>query len=165
MKDEFVPSDHEQRLRLENEVDSTFFVEAGAGTGKTRELVWRVVNLITFGTADINRIAAITFTKAAAAELRDRVRIELEKRADDLTLADVERERCHATVYNLDDASIQTLHSFAEAILREKPIEAGLPPNFQVVAEIEANIDFEENWRTWLDETMEKKETAEQDAG
>jgi len=160
MKDEFVPSDHEQRLRLENELDSTFFVEAGAGTGKTRELVWRVANLITFGATEINRIAAITFTEAAAAELRDRVRIELERRAEDSKLMDGERERCHAAVSNLDNASIQTLHSFAGAILKEKPIEAGLPPNFQVVAEIEANIDFEENWRTWLDGAMEKKETA-----
>lgn len=159
MKDEFVPSDQEQRLRLQNELDRTFFVEAGAGTGKTRELVWRLANLIAFGKAEVAQIAAITFTEAAAAELRDRVRLELEKRAKDSKLAE-ESARCHMALSCLDNASIQTLHSFAGALLREKPIEAGLPPNFNVVAEIEGNIDFGENWRIWLDEAMDNKEIA-----
>ena len=157
---EFVPSDQEYRLRIETELDATFFVEAGAGTGKTRELVCRIVNLIASGVAEIGHIAAITFTEAAAAELRDRVRAELEKRATDQTLDEEKKTRCHAALARFDDASIQTLHSFAASLLRERPFEAGLPPNFEVVAEMEASIEFERNWQEWVDEAMEREEIA-----
>lgn len=155
---EFVPSDQEYRLHIETELNATFFVEAGAGTGKTRELVCRITNLIACGVAEIGRIAAITFTEAAAAELRDRVRAELEKHATDQTLDEEKRTRCHAALARFDDASIQTLHSFAASLLRERPFEAGLPPNFEVVAEMEASIEFEHNWQDWVDGAMERDE-------
>ena len=157
---EFVPSDQEYRLRIETELDATFFVEAGAGTGKTRELVYRIVNLIASGVAEIGRIAAITFTEAAAAELRDRVRAELEKGATDQTLDEEKKTRCHAALGRFDDANIQTLHSFAASLLRERPFEAGLPPNFEVIAEMEAGIEFEQNWQEWVDGAMEREEIA-----
>lgn len=160
MNSEFVPSDQEYRLRIETELGATFFVEASAGTGKTRELVYRIANLIADEAAEIDRIAAITFTEAAAAELRDRVRVELEKRASDQALNEEERTRCHAALARFDDASIQTLHSFAASLLRERPFEAGLPPNFEVVAEMEAGIEFEQNWQAWLDGAMEQGEIA-----
>jgi len=145
---------------METELDATFFVEAGAGTGKTRELVYRIVNLIASGVAEIGRIAAITFTEAAAAELRDRVRAELEKGATDQTLDEEKRTRCHAALGRFDDANIQTLHSFAASLLRERPFEAGLPPNFDVIAEMEAGIEFEQNWQEWVDGAMERQEIA-----
>jgi len=160
MSQEFVPSDQKHRLRIETELDATFFVEAGAGTGKTRELVQRITNLIVFGVTQIDRIAAITFTEAAAAELKDRVRAELERCAAERTLDDEKRTRCRAALIRFDDASIQTLHSFAASLLRERPFEAGLPPNFEVVAEMEAGIEFERNWQEWVDGAMERKETA-----
>ena len=72
------PTDKEQRERIASALDDTLFVEAGAGTGKTKALVSRIVSLITSGKATMDGIAAITFTEAAAAELRDRVRRELE---------------------------------------------------------------------------------------
>ena len=162
MNGEFVPSDQAYRLRMETELDATFFVEAGAGTGKTRELVCRITNLIAGGAAEIDRIAAITFTEAAAAELKDRVRTELEKLAADRALDEEERTRCHAALAHFDDASIQTLHSFAASLLRERPFEAGLPPNFEVVAEMEAGIELEQNWQAWLDGAMEREEVATQ---
>jgi ATP-dependent helicase/nuclease subunit A len=154
---DFIPSDHESRSRIENELDSTFFVEAGAGTGKTRELVQRIVNLIKEGRAEIGRIAAITFTEAAAAELKDRVRFELEKHSLSPDLDEVQRARCRAAVAGMDNAAIQTLHAFASSILREKPFEAGLPPNFQVLADIEESIDFDQNWQSWIDAAMENE--------
>lgn len=160
MNGEFVPSDQQHRLRIETELDATFFVEAGAGTGKTRELVHRITNLIVCGVTQIDRIAAITFTEAAAAELKDRVRAELEKRATEQTLDDEKRTRCHAALARFDDASIQTLHSFAASLLRERPFEAGLPPNFEVIAEMEAGIEFERNWQEWVDGAMEREEIA-----
>lgn len=160
MNDKFAPSDREHRSRIENELDTTFFIEAGAGTGKTTELVRRIANLVMLGKTEIDRIAAITFTEAAAAELRYKVRSELDKHANDQELTEEERRRCRAAAFGLDNASIQTLHSFAASLLREKPIEAGLPPNFKVVADIEENIDFEEHWRAWQDSAMETMEIA-----
>jgi len=155
VSDSFIPSDQEYRLRIENELDSTFFVEAGAGTGKTHELVQRIVNLVKEGRAEIDRIAAITFSEAAAAELKDRVRFELEKHCSHPGLDEMQRTRCRTAVAGLDNASIQTLHSFASSILREKPFEAGLPPNFEVLADIEESINFEEDWQSWIDAAME----------
>src|SRR5207253_1019948 len=74
-----LPADQAVRQRLNTELDTTFFVEAGAGTGKTTALVSRIVELVARGGLQMERLAAITFTEAAAAELRDRVRQDLEK--------------------------------------------------------------------------------------
>ena len=70
----FTPHDEDARRRIREALDETLFVEAGAGTGKTTSLVDRVVGLVSSGRAALGSIAAITFTEAAAAELRDRVR-------------------------------------------------------------------------------------------
>src|SRR5438045_9311451 len=90
-----LPVDHDVRERIRTELTRNLFVEAGAGTGKTRVLVDRVVRLVATGTvSDISRLVAITFTEAAAAELRDRIRAELEKAAADGSLTDDEAHRC-----------------------------------------------------------------------
>src|SRR3954470_6096787 len=72
--------DQPSRDRIRTAFDASLFVEAGAGTGKTTELVARVVGLIESGRARIEQIVAITFTEAAAGELRERVRAKLETR-------------------------------------------------------------------------------------
>ena len=133
----------------------TLFVEASAGTGKTTSLVQRVTNLVATGTTTLDRVAAITFTEAAAAELRDRIRAELEKASGDDQRDQVERDRCHQGIADLDQADISTLHSFAGGLLRERPLEAGLPPAFETSDEIRAGIKFEEEWRDWLDRHLD----------
>jgi len=70
MSEEFTPIDHANRRRIGESLDENLFVEAGAGTGKTTELVRRILALITSGRTKVESIAAITFTEAAAAELR-----------------------------------------------------------------------------------------------
>ena len=131
--------------------EATLFVEAGAGTGKTTALVERVVSLIARGRVEIRQIAAITFTEAAAGELRDRIRTRLEQSATDPVLAPDERERCRAALEDVDDAALSTLHGFAQRILAEHPLEAGLPPRFEVVDDVEAAVRFEERWGQFLD--------------
>ncbi len=160
MREGFIPADQEQRERITSALDETLFVEASAGTGKTTALVSRIVTLVMSGRATVDGIAAITFTEAAAAELRDRVRRELEEQAQDPKTNLAERNRCLNAVQGLENASIQTLHSFAAALLRECPLEAGLPPNYEVVAEIEADINFEERWQQWLDEALDSETMA-----
>ena len=149
------PSDQPARNAIVERLDENMVVEAGAGTGKTRSLVERVVALITTGRASMGGIAAITFTEAAAAELRSRIGETLERVSADPSRQHAERERCKRGVDDLDQASIQTLHSFAGSLLRERPLEAGLPPGFNVRDEIEAEVAFEKKWSEWLDATLD----------
>ena len=155
MPGEFTPQDKAHRDRIRESLDETLFVEAGAGTGKTTSLVERVIKLVSSGTTTLDRIAAITFTNAAAAELRDRIRQALESADSDTFIGDEERERCSRGVQDLDQASIQTLHSFASSILMERPLEAGLPPSFEAMDEIAGDIDFDAAWSSWIDDALE----------
>src|SRR5688572_4100135 len=124
------PADQLARDQIRTRLADTLFVEAGAGTGKTTALVGRIVELVKDG-AEVRRIAAITFTEAAAAELRDRVRIELE-------LAAARGEVTRAAVEEVDEAAVSTLHAFAQRLLLEHPLEAGLPPLIEVLDEIQS---------------------------
>ena len=148
--------DGEARGRIAEALGDTLFVEAGAGAGKTRELVGRIVNLVTTGTAGIDAVAAITFTEKAASELRDRVRRQLEgaleraRGAFDSTVA----ERCARALDDLDGAAIGTLHSFAQRLLTEHPIEAGLPPRIEVLDEVASTVAFDDRWAGFLDQLL-----------
>ena len=114
--------DSAARTRVESDTAATLFVEAGAGTGKTRALVHRLSALLLDDGIPIEQLAAITFTEKAAAELRDRLRVHLVSRAaEGEALAD-------EALAGLDTAAIGTLHSFALRLLSENPLEAGIPP-------------------------------------
>ena len=152
------PSDQQHRDRILQSLDENLFVEAGAGTGKTTALVGRIVTLIASGAAKMAGLAAITFTEAAAAELRDRVRRDLEIAAEDDSRDVDSRDRCWRAVSEMDAASIQTLHSFAQSLLRELPLEAGLPPGFEMLDPIAADLRFQQDWDQWLDESLEPAE-------
>ena len=155
------PSDQPARDAIVECLDENMVVEAGAGTGKTTSLVERVVALVTTGRASMGGIAAITFTEAAAAELRSRIGETLERVGSDPDRENVERERCVRAVGDLDQAAIQTLHSFAASLLRERPLEASLPPGFNVRDVIEAEFAFERKWSEWLDATLDNPEAQE----
>ena len=152
---DFVPVDIDARQAIGEDLGATLFVEASAGTGKTTSLVQRVTNLVATGTTTLDCIAAITFTEAAAAELRDRIRTELEKASGDDQRVQVERDRCYRGIADLDQADICTLHAFAGNLLRERPLEAGLPPSFETSDEILAGIKFEDEWSAWLDRHLD----------
>ena len=103
-------------------------MEAGAGSGKTRALVDRVEALVLQDRIGMESIAAITFTEKAAAELRDRIRQRFEE-AVRVAGDDPERHAlATAALAELDGAAVGTLHSFAQRILTEHPVEAGLRP-------------------------------------
>ena len=102
-------------------------VTAGAGSGKTRVLVERYVGLLR--TCSIPEIAAVTFTEAAATEMRERVRRAV--MADDA----LSHHRP-----DLDDAVIGTVHSLALRLLREHPFDAAIDPSAAVLGEDEAEL-------------------------
>src|SRR5690242_15991409 len=72
-------TDELARTRIRSCLDESLIVEAAAGTGKTTELVGRIVNTLRTGRTTIDRIVAVTFTRKAAGELRLRLRIELDR--------------------------------------------------------------------------------------
>ena len=147
-------SDQSDRVRVNRQTGTTMFVEAGAGTGKTSSLVGRVLELVSGPSAvPISSIAAITFTDKAAAELRNRIRAELNDR-----LGTPEGQRQKATLQEalagLDSAAISTLHGFARRILAEHPIEAGLPPLFETFDQIASDVEFDERWHRFVDDLL-----------
>jgi ATP-dependent helicase/nuclease subunit A len=158
---EGVPADHPTRHRLRTEFETTFFVEAGAGTGKTAAIVGRIATLIAAGQLLSPRLVAITFTEAAAAELRARVKERLEQASNDSDLDPEEQGRCRLAARQLDQASIDTIHAFARTLLSMFPLEAGLPPNFDTLDEIEEGIDFEDRFRKWFDDLAENAQRRE----
>jgi ATP-dependent helicase/nuclease subunit A len=146
------PQDQAERDRIRRDIDRTLFVEAGAGTGKTSELVGRVVALVMTAGIPLHHIAAVTFTEKAAAELRDRLRVELEA-AD--ALGDEARQRRDEALDDLDAAAIGTLHSFAQRILSQHPIEAGLPPLVEILDEVSSEVAFERRWIQIRDQLLD----------
>jgi ATP-dependent helicase/nuclease subunit A len=159
MAEPTLPPDQGARDRIGSALDETLFVEAGAGSGKTTALVGRVLSLVTGEGADgrshppvpLSGIAAITFTEKAGAELRERLRRSLEEAAT----ADPDHPRadlCRAALDELDGAAIGTLHSFAQRILVEHPVEAGLPPRIEVLDEVTSGVEFERRWARFSDE-------------
>ena len=129
----------------------TLFVEAGAGTGKTTQLVGRIANLVIDEGVPLAGIAAITFTEAAAAELSARIRVTFEGRAANSPDGEI-RARCRAAIADADRAAISTLHSFASRILGEHPLAAGLPPRIGILDEISSELAHEERWDRFVDE-------------
>ena len=140
-----VPPDDAARHRIRTDLDTTLFVEAGAGSGKTSALVSRVLGLILSG-VPLAEIAAITFTEKAGNELRDRLRRELEDAGPDPIVRDA--------LDALDGAAIGTLHSFAQRLLSENPVEAGLPPAVEVLDEVTSGLEFERRWVAFRDELL-----------
>jgi ATP-dependent helicase/nuclease subunit A len=142
--------DEAVRRKIHELLDENFLVEAGAGTGKTRALVDRVIALV-LGGRRIDRIVAITFTEKAAAELRDRVRVGLEAARDDDGLPPEHRLRVEEALASLDRSHISTIHAFCQALLRQFAPQLGIDPAFEVQDEVLADRRFEEQWRLYLD--------------
>ena len=127
-----MPRDAEARGRA---VDPTRNValEASAGTGKTRVLVDRYVALLVAGAKPRN-ILAITFTRKAAAEMRQRILQELARKHREQALAP---ELWREIRENVTDISISTIDAFCLSLLREFPLEADVDPGFDLADETE----------------------------
>ena len=131
----------------------TLFVEAGAGTGKTSQLVERIANLVLVRGVSLARIAAITFTEAAAAELQSRIRVRFEEEAGRATASGDEEllQRCRTAIDEADLAAISTLHGFASRLLGEFAVDAGLPPRVHVLDEVSSQLAQEQRWERFVD--------------
>lgn len=154
--------DEAARRRITEDLDATFLVEAGAGSGKTKSLVDRMIALIETGRATIQTMSAVTFTRKAAAELRGRFQVALERSLqagpDDgrRPRGPRERARLEAALRDLEQGFIGTIHSFCARLLRERPVECGIDPEFVEMEEIDDAVFREACWHDHLAEARLK---------
>src|SRR5450755_2653112 len=130
----------------------TWVVEASAGTGKTTALVDRIVEVIADGTP-VETIVAVTFTHAAAGNMKLRVRHELERRRALETDAAVQNRLAEAA-RSLDRAFIGTIHAFCAQLLRRRPVEARVDPVFQELAQPDALRVFARVFQRWMEHRL-----------
>lgn len=122
-----------QQLQIVKTLDRPLFVSAGAGSGKTFTLTRRIVYALSPESGPfvehLDQVLAITFTKDAAAEIRDRVRRALiEEGMDEEALT-------------VDDAWISTIHGMCSRILRAHALELGIDPEFTVLTDTDELMD------------------------
>ncbi len=115
-------------------LDRDVVLVAGAGAGKTRTLVARILHLLAEGTP-VRSIVAVTFTLKAAREMRNRLRQEITRYLANPELDDAERARWQEIYADLDAARIGTIHGLCSEILRSHPAEAAIDPDFAVLEE------------------------------
>ena len=147
-------SDAEARERIRTSLHESLIVEASAGTGKTTELVKRLVEVLAAGRTTIEHIAAVTFTNKAAGEMKLRLREELDLSRLEAARQPAEGDRkefLEDALERLEEASIGTIHSFCAQILRERPVEAGVDPGFEELSEQEAYRIYKRSFRAWLE--------------
>jgi ATP-dependent helicase/nuclease subunit A len=142
------------RERIVGALDQTLLVEAGAGSGKTTSLVGRMLALIESGSAVAEQIAAITFTRKAADELKSRFRLELERKIRNSI--DPQKDLLQQALKEIDRCYIGTIHSFCGRLLRERPIEARLDPMFREIEEDEAELLRDQCWDEYLVSLIDK---------
>ncbi|MEW6141248.1 MAG: UvrD-helicase domain-containing protein [Thermodesulfobacteriota bacterium] len=148
--------DQDQRRIILEDLDSTILVEAAAGTGKTTSMVGRMVNLLAVGKCSVETLAAVTFTRKAAAELRSRFQVELEKAQQNRDA--LKRSRLAAALSGLESCFIGTIHSLCGRMLRERPVEAGVDMDFQEIDEEEDSALRERAWHSYVAGMYERRD-------
>ena len=130
--------------------DRSLLVSAAAGSGKTAVLVERIVSLITEGEQplDVDRLLVVTFTNAAAAQLRERVQQALEKRLGE----DPQNRHVRRQLTLIRQARITTIDSFCLSVLREQFHRINLDPSFRIADEGELRLLKEDVLSTLIEE-------------
>ena len=174
-------ADADARIRIRESLGESIVVEAAAGTGKTSELVARIVEVLARGDAAVDGILAVTFTEKAAGELKLRLREGLERARQAAAVAGVGgdaagvagggsmdgdrvREPAPAVsrlrhldqaIAHLEEAQVSTIHGFCADLLRERPVEARVDPRFEVLDDQAAQRIFRQGFETWLHGALE----------
>jgi ATP-dependent helicase/nuclease subunit A len=148
------PNDQRVRERIRADLGTTLVIEAAAGTGKTTELVNRIVAVIASGRGELAKIVAVTFTEKAAGELKLRIRAEIERARRDFAGAPDVRARLDGALRQLEEARIGTIHSFCADLLRERPVEARVDPMFEVAPDEIAAQMFEAAFDRWFEQVL-----------
>lgn len=156
-------ADADARKRIRESLGESIVVEAAAGTGKTSELVARIVEVLARGDAAVDGILAVTFTEKAAGELKLRLREGLERArqagageenavpaAEGVAPGVARMQHLDHAIAHLEEAQVSTIHGFCADLLRERPVEAGVDPRFEVLDEPAAQRIFRQAFEAWL---------------
>lgn len=149
MKPARTPVDQPVRDGARKRLAESWLLEAGAGTGKTTVLLDRVEEILRTEVA-LDRVAIITFTEKAAGELKLKLRLRMENMISAVGAAPWS-EVLRSSLESLDRASVGTIHSFAASLIKERPVEAGVDPRFNVADALTTAMLMEECWDRWLD--------------
>ena len=129
----------EEQLKAINERGRNILVSAGAGSGKTAVMVERVVRLIMDDRVPASSMLIVTFTKAAASEMKERLRKALKDRLTE-SVQPEEQEWIREQLDQLHNAQISTFHSFAQRVLKEFFYFTDIEPGFRVLDEPESEV-------------------------
>ncbi len=159
------PPDAKARISALTDHGRTLLVEAGAGSGKTALMASRVAFLVAAGVPPGN-IVAITFTEAAAAELRERI----EKFVRALASGEIPTELriavpdgllqsqnlcLQSARESLDEITCTTIHGFCQQLIRPYPVETGLDPGAAIIDPATAELAYQDLLHKWLSERFE----------
>ena len=137
---EMMKNTHAQDKAIKT-IDKNVSVNAGAGTGKTKVLTERYIYILENGNLEkgkeIESIVAITFTKKATQEMKERIRKEIKNRIP-------QDEKWNRFYRDMEKANISTIHSFCGNILRENALKLGIDPMFTVLDDDEGEQLLEE---------------------
>src|SRR5947208_12915387 len=156
---DIVTEDAAARTRIRESLDESLIVEAAAGTGKTTELIQRILAVLRSGRTTVDKIVAVTFTRKAAGELRLRLRVELDKAR--LAAKDPNEIRfLEDALARLEEAHLGTIHSFCAEILRQRPVEAQLAPGFEEIDETQALRLYSRAFDSWIQQRLQEMSAA-----
>src|SRR5438552_3345759 len=152
---DIVTEDAAARTRIRESLDESLIVEAAAGTGKTTELIQRILAVLRSGRTTVDKIVAVTFTRKAAGELRLRLRVELDRAR--VAAKDTNEIRfLEDALARLEEAHLGTIHSFCAEILRQRPVEADLAPGFEEIDEAQALRLYSRTFDSWIQQRLQQ---------
>jgi ATP-dependent helicase/nuclease subunit A len=143
-----MPPDHPVRTRIAADLDTNVLVEAGAGSGKTHSLAERMAAGIARGRYDVDHMAAVTFTRKAAAELRGRFQAALEQRL--VRASGDEGMRLTRALSGLERFFAGTIHAFCARLIRERPVESQIAPGFVELDEVDDGLRRDRAWHDYV---------------
>jgi ATP-dependent helicase/nuclease subunit A len=152
--------DRESRRLIHDELLTNILLEAGAGSGKTQMLAERMAAGVAAGVYNVEHMAAVTFTRKAASELRGRFHLALEGELSGRTANSERTARVQSALSNLERFFGGTIHSFCARLLRERPVESGVSPGFTELDEVQ---DLELRQRAWRDFITSGRATGDPD--
>ena len=135
--------------------NSNLLVAAAAGSGKTAVLIERIAQLVIQDQQDLSRFLIVTFTNAAAAEMRERLMITL---LEAMEQNPEKEDQLRKQLYALNHASISTIHSFCLEVVRQYFYMVDIDPNFRIADEIEARMLRQETLEEVLEQAYMKED-------
>lgn len=141
--------DQASRTCIKSELNRNLLIEAGAGSGKTQMMAERMAAGVASGSYVVEHMAAVTFTRKAAAELRGRFQLALESELKTAAEDTKRVERVRDALSNIERFFAGTIHSFCAHLLRERPVEAGVSPGFTELDEVDDKRLRRQSWRDY----------------